>query len=1090
MTGYVRKDTTNNIADGNVINAADLDAEFDGVQAAFNASTGHKHDGTASEGATINALGPTQDVTISATLVAPKTTNFVDIGSSGLKFKDMFLAGNASIGGTLAVTGVATFTAQPILSSLTASRAVFSDGSKGLVSNAITGTGNVVMSASPTLTGTIGGASLTLSSLTSGRVTYAGTSGLLQDSANLTFNGTTLTANTLNLTNALGTTYGGTGLTSFTANGVVYASSSSVLATGSALTYDGTGLVVGSVSTYKGLGLYTSTASARPTINLINLNTANKASYIQDSSAGELIFGQMNYDLGGQVEGMRLTSTGLGIGTSSPAYKLDVSTTSANATQINKAASDGYFVQYNEASTLVGYIYSSTGSSNPFRIGAGSPKPLSLETGGVSRVLIDSSGNLGLGVTPSAWVAYKALQVGSTGGALSSSSSSDFEITTNAYYSGGWLSQGAGVASSRYRLLAGAHAWFNAPSGTAGNAITFTQAMTLNASGNLGIGTTSPGYRLQVGAAFSNDRLFIPSSYGPSGTYIGPSSSNSGAQVELATHSSATQALSWKISHDTDTTASGNLVFSCSGTPSTTYGGFSYTERMRIDASGNLMLGTTSAGGRLTVNTTGAAASTLASFTQTTNGTSFAINSPASSGQYMWTSSAGDTVLRADANSLCIATASAIKIGTPSTEWAQFISPGVFGLGLTPYPATGGGYGSGSYGYLQVGPVGAALPTGDSNVPAGRAYAHFLGGAYSSWLLLRGPYADASAKSGILLQDTFYDNTGYGGRYIQATGQALTFGATYNGTIYSSNSTLSEQMRLDPLGNLLVGTTSSDTAASSIIIQRSGTTAAGGAYLVIKNQNGAQATAGTLTPAGGILFSTYRDVRDPSYTAGITCTAVGVGGTNTGAVLIFRTTSGAGGNFTNEGNSALPDERMRLDSSGNLLVGRTAASDTTVGFTAYSNGTVTCARSSSVNGDLNLYVYSTGAGAARFYVGMGGTVYATSTTITAISDVRLKENIRDLDDGLNAVMALKPRKFDWKAGKGKDKKDDRGWIAQEFGQVFPDMVDTWADPAPEGEEPYKAVNADLIPTLVKAIQEQQALIQSLTDRITQLENKL
>ena len=76
------------------------------------------------------------------------------------------LTGNASVGGTLAVTGaatlsstlavtgVATFTEKPILSSLTASQAVFSDGSKGLVSNAITGTGNVVMSASPTLTGT------------------------------------------------------------------------------------------------------------------------------------------------------------------------------------------------------------------------------------------------------------------------------------------------------------------------------------------------------------------------------------------------------------------------------------------------------------------------------------------------------------------------------------------------------------------------------------------------------------------------------------------------------------------------------------------------------------------------------------------------------------------------------------------------------------------------------------------------------------------------------------------------------------------------------------------------------------------------
>jgi hypothetical protein len=135
MTGYVRKDTTNNIADGNVINAADLDSEFDGVQDAFNASTGHKHDGTAGEGATINALGPTQDVTVSATLLAPKTTNTVDIGSSALKFKDLFLAGNASVGGTLAVTGVATLTANPVLSAGTANGVAYLNGSKAVTSS-------------------------------------------------------------------------------------------------------------------------------------------------------------------------------------------------------------------------------------------------------------------------------------------------------------------------------------------------------------------------------------------------------------------------------------------------------------------------------------------------------------------------------------------------------------------------------------------------------------------------------------------------------------------------------------------------------------------------------------------------------------------------------------------------------------------------------------------------------------------------------------------------------------------------------------------------------------------------------------------
>lgn len=86
-------------------------------------------------------------------------------------------AKSTTVAGTLDVTGVATFTAKPILSSLTASQAVFSDGSKGLVSNAITGTGNVVMSASPTLTGTIAGASQTLSG------TLAVTGGLTQGSA-------------------------------------------------------------------------------------------------------------------------------------------------------------------------------------------------------------------------------------------------------------------------------------------------------------------------------------------------------------------------------------------------------------------------------------------------------------------------------------------------------------------------------------------------------------------------------------------------------------------------------------------------------------------------------------------------------------------------------------------------------------------------------------------------------------------------------------------------------------------------------------------------------------------------------------------
>ena len=173
---------------------------------------------------------------------------------------------------------------------------------------------------------------------------------------------------------------------------------------------------------------------------------------------------------------------------------------------------------------------------------------------------------------------------------------------------------------------------------------------------------------------------------------------------------------------------------------------------------------------------------------------------------------------------------------------------------------------------------------------------------------------------------------------------------------------------------------------------------------------------------------------------------------------------------------------MTLDASGNLLLGKTVNSITTVGFQSTATGEVSAALAASTNAATQWTTYSTGAAAYRFYVGMGGTVFATNTTISAISDSRLKENVQDLDVGLNEILALKPRKFDWKAGKGKDIKGDRGFIAQEFETVFPNLIDEWKDNAPEGEAPYKSVRQDLIPVLVKAIQELTARVQTLETR--------
>ena len=290
-----------------------------------------------------------------------------------------------------------------------------------------------------------------------------------------------------------------------------------------------------------------------------------------------------------------------------------------------------------------------------------------------------------------------------------------------------------------------------------------------------------------------------------------------------------------------------------------------------------------------------------------------------------------------------------------------------------------------------------------------------------------------------------YKVTGSAAAMFRQTAGAYEWHTAPSGTAGNAI-TFTQAMTLDASGRLMVGNTSA---------QGPGVTATNAFYSLSSDA----ATVGSLA-----TFTGYTTVA--SYKAN-------------GAYLRFDTAD-TGGTVS---------ERMRLDSGGNLLVGTTSAIvGVAVGMRLVDTGSrMELGSAQSTNAYIGYSMYSTGAAAYRFYVGFGGTIFATSTTITAISDQRLKENIRDLDDGLGTVMALKPRKFDWKAGKGKDIKGDRGFIAQEFEQVLPDLIEEWKDPAPEGEEPYKAINANLIPTLVKAIQEQQALITKLTDRIAALE---
>ena len=311
-----------------------------------------------------------------------------------------------------------------------------------------------------------------------------------------------------------------------------------------------------------------------------------------------------------------------------------------------------------------------------------------------------------------------------------------------------------------------------------------------------------------------------------------------------------------------------------------------------------------------------------------------------------------------------------------------------------------------------------------------------------------------------------YLNSSFATRYTQYAGQHQWYTAAA-GTAGSAF-TFTQTMTLDANGNLGVGTTS---PSALLDVWGSGKSILVGGTA---SSNIPAQLSTTLYLSGAYDASNKRSYR--MYVDG------------NGALNFDTTGSYAYANLPSSGTYA---NKMTLDTSGNLLVGNTANTATSYGIGFQPNGggsgtpLIYCAGSASTNAASSYFLYSTGAGAYRFYVDYGGTIHATSIVITAISDQRLKENVRDLDTGLPSIMALKPRRFDWKEGKGQDKKDAAGFIAQEFENVFPECVST-SKAGADGIE-YKNINYEtLMPTLVKAIQELAAQVTTLQTQVTAL----
>jgi hypothetical protein len=450
-------------------------------------------DGTSTQWVEIASQAPTgatrnlnnlANVAINTSLVPAANVTY-DLGSSSLRWRDLYLSGNSLIIGAATITASGSAIALPVGS--TVGNTTFGSGS--LTTEDLTVSGNLTVNGTTT---TINSTTLSIDDknivLADGAANSAAA-----DGAGITVAGATATLTYVSASDSWSFNKNIL-ITPGTANGVMYLNASKVATTGSALTFNGTTTLSVS-SSLNGASNYIRVINSSNTVNsgaLLSIQTGGTSGgtaaieYYNQTTAiyAGATTSYANYFVGANPDGttpyFAANSTGLGIGTSSPGVKLTVSYTAAA----------GNIAHFAGANNVNGYIGAHALSNGGLYINSNQAnQDLRLQTQGTDRVILDSSGNLGLGVTPSAWGRFRAIQGGLNGGGSFTVDTLDYQtnVVSNAFFDGTNWRYTASFGAAYYNVSRVGHSWHTAPSGTTGNAITFTQIMALDASGNMSL---------------------------------------------------------------------------------------------------------------------------------------------------------------------------------------------------------------------------------------------------------------------------------------------------------------------------------------------------------------------------------------------------------------------------------------------------------------------------------------------------------------------------------------------------------------------------------------------------------------------------